>query len=123
MTDITGSGQGNEGIRTHNDPAWKLNQEIERASYYGTFAGDASNFAFNGGNLLTPEGFSSGTWSFMPIVAPEEAWGIDTKTAPFIASVIESTSRSDFSYRDISHERLAIQRFHADMAIERHFQQ
>jgi prepilin-type N-terminal cleavage/methylation domain-containing protein len=45
----------------------------------GTYAGDASNFAYEYGNVIALGGETTNNWNWTPVLKPEEAWNIDMK--------------------------------------------
>jgi prepilin-type N-terminal cleavage/methylation domain-containing protein len=79
FTGLAGSGATTHVVVGTNAPASKLTNAGWGAFTFGNYVGDASNFAYNYGSVLTLGGTVSNNWNFMPIMKPEEAWNIDTK--------------------------------------------
>lgn len=85
FTGLAGAGGGGHMVVGANIPkatltnagwgAWMLSD----LATPGIYSGDANNFAYNYGNLLTLGGNTAANWNFTSVLKPEEAWNLDTK--------------------------------------------
>lgn len=76
---LAGSGGAAHIVIGTNAPKSALTNAGWGAWTLGIYAGDASSFAYDYGNVLTLGGTSSNAWNFIPVLKSEEAWNIDTK--------------------------------------------
>ena len=79
-TGIQASGGVNHSVGGENVPKSKLNQGTWNISNWDSPGGNANNFDIAYGQHLTFGKESSGGGSGQPVLTPEEAWNIDTKS-------------------------------------------
>jgi prepilin-type N-terminal cleavage/methylation domain-containing protein len=79
FTGLAGAGAVNHIVIGSNAPKATLTNAGWGAWTLGIYGGDASNFNYNYGNLLTLGGTTAASWNYTPVLKPEEAWNLDTK--------------------------------------------
>lgn len=79
FTGLAGSGGAAHITIGGNAPTSRLTNAGWGVWNLGNYAGDASNYAFNYGNVMTLGGTISNGWNYTTVLKPEEAWNIDTK--------------------------------------------
>ncbi len=78
-TGLAGTGSGQEEVPGSNIAQSKLSNAGWDIRYSGNFAGDSTSYALDYGNFIRIGATVTGSFAGGPLLAPEEAWNIDTK--------------------------------------------
>jgi prepilin-type N-terminal cleavage/methylation domain-containing protein len=79
FTGLAGTGGASHMVVGTNIPKATLTNAGWGAWTLAIYAGDASNYNYNYGDLLTLGGTTTTAWNYTPVLKPEEAWGLDSK--------------------------------------------